>query len=158
MANFEELFGYWNKYLATLASDAPQRDVEFNVSMFGGPELADELAALIVSGKKTAGSGLVKDYEVCADELPIVGNYTIVLSSDESPVCITRITKTKTSKFRDVGSDVAIAEGEGDLSLEHWRSAHIKFFTPSLLALEISDLNDADVITEFFEVVFSMKN
>ncbi|MDA9792957.1 ASCH domain-containing protein [Bacteriovoracaceae bacterium] len=158
MANFEELFGYWNKYLDTLARDAPQRDVEFNVSMFGGPELADDLAALIVSGKKTAGSGLVKDYEVCGDELPALGNYTIVLNSDESPVCITHLTKTKISKFKDVGEDVAIAEGEGDLSLEYWRNAHVKFFTPSLIALGIKDLDHEDVITEFFEVVFSIKN
>ena len=50
--------------------------------------------------------------------------------------------------------EVAIAEGEGDLSLDYWRKAHIEFFTPYLKSWGVTELDKETLITEFFEIVY----
>lgn len=57
-------------------------------------------------------------------------------------------------RFRDVTAEIAVAEGEGDLSLAYWREAHRSFFTPYLAELGIADLEDAELLIEFFELVY----
>ena len=56
--------------------------------------------------------------------------------------------------FDSVPERVAIAEGEGDLSLSYWREAHASFFAPYLAELGISELGQAEIVTEFFEVLY----
>ena len=46
---------FWRAYLATLPADAPARSAAFVAESFGDhPDLADELAALVLAGVKTA--------------------------------------------------------------------------------------------------------
>lgn len=49
---------------------------------------------------------------------------------------------------------VAIAEGEGDLPLDFWKTAHTQFFKPYLAELNIDDLENERVVTEHFEVIY----
>jgi len=55
-------------------------------------------------------------------------------------------------QFDQVSGKVAIAEG--DLSLDFWRKAHIKFFTPYFNKWNITDINREKVVTEFYELVY----
>lgn len=98
---------------------------------FGGddtPELADELAALVVQGRKTATTGLLREYEEDGNPLPQVGEHRYIKDSQGRPVCVVEITEVCVMPFREVDADFARDEGEGDLSLEYWRAAHKKFF------------------------------
>jgi 5-formyltetrahydrofolate cyclo-ligase len=97
---------------------------------------------------------LVRDYEVAGDPLPKVGNYWVVLNSNEQPKCIAKTIRVEIHSFEDVSPEIARAEGEGDLSLDYWRESHKEFFTPLLPELGIEDLNSALVVTEFFEIVY----
>lgn len=130
--------------------------VNFKVSaaMPGNKQIADGLVKLYLSGKKTAGSGLVKDYETAGDPLPAVGDFWIVLDSQERPKCIAETVRVEIHPFCEVTEEIAVAEGEGDLSLNYWRSAHKRFFDPYLAKFGISDLDNALVVTEFFNVFF----
>jgi 5-formyltetrahydrofolate cyclo-ligase len=143
---------YWEKYLSTLDIVPLNPHVESGIA--GNENTADQLLELYLSGKKTAGSGLVKDYKLAGDPLPKAGNYWIILDSTRNPRCIVKTIRTEVHQFAKVPVEIAVAEGEGDLSLEHWRDAHIEFFTPFLKAWDIEDLAREDVITEFFEVVY----
>ena len=120
--------------------------------MPGNKQIADGLVALYLTGKKSAGSGLVKDYDVAGDPLPRVGDYWIVLDSSEQPRCIVKTIKVEIHTFDAVTEEIALAEGEGDLSLGYWRDAHRRFFTPLLTSFDITDLSKALVVTEFFEI------
>lgn len=122
--------------------------------MPGNKQIADSLVSLYLSGKKSAGSGLVKDYEIEGDPLPQIGNFWIILNSNEEPVCIVKTVRIEIQKFENVSPEIAKAEGEGDLSLAYWREAHRAFFVPLLPRLGIEDLNSALVVTEFFEIVY----
>jgi 5-formyltetrahydrofolate cyclo-ligase len=148
----EEQLKYWNDYLDSI--NQSNRDLYVEASIAGDLNLADELLNLYLDGKKTAGSSLVKDFVLAEDELPKVGNHWIVLDKNEKPCCILKTVKVEVNRFVDVTQEIAIAEGEGDLSVEHWRKIHKDFFTPYLSEWGITDLDNEDVITEFYEIVF----
>lgn len=145
---------YWESYLQTLPED--QKPIRTNVTAgyAGNPEITDELLALYFEGKKTAGSSLVEDFETAGDPLPKVGNYWIYLGSQGQPRCILRTERVVFHRFKEVPLEIAIAEGEGDLSLEHWRKVHSELYKPYLAQWGISDINEARVVTEHFTIVF----
>ncbi|MFP4004961.1 MAG: ASCH domain-containing protein [Alphaproteobacteria bacterium] len=99
---------------------------------FGGedtPELADELAALVVRGRKTATTGLLREYEEDGEPLPRVGERRYIMDSRGRPVCVVELTEVRVMAFCEVDAGFARDEGEGDLSLESWRKAHSAFFS-----------------------------
>lgn len=90
-------------------------------------QLADELAALVLCGKKTATCSAL---EACIQEnaLPIVGAYSIILDGRGAPVCVIRTLVTRLLRFNEVTESLARKEGEGDLSLAYWQKEHQRFF------------------------------
>lgn len=144
---------FWNSYLLSHKSDFNPRS-SVRASMSGDKNIADELLGLYLSGKKTAGSSLLKDYEASDDELPQIGDFWIILDSKSEPRCIVKTINIEIYPFDKVSKEVAMAEGEGDLSIEYWKQAHNYFFTPFLEGLKIKDLNKEKVVTEFFQLVF----
>jgi uncharacterized protein YhfF len=148
----EEQVKYWEDFCKSIGIHADQAYVEASVA--GNETNSEELLLLYLQGKKTAGSGLVRDYEMAGDDLPKLGNYWIILDSKEKPRCIVKTIKVVTHAFKDVPEEVAKAEGEGDLSIDFWRKAHRDFFTPYLTDLGIENLDEAKIVTEFYQVVF----
>ena len=91
------------------------------------PELANELAALVITGIKTASCCSFDSYR--QETTPVVvGSYSIVLNSAEQPVCVIRTVAMRLVRWCDVTEAQARQEGEGDLSLDYWRAGHQEFF------------------------------
>ena len=90
------------------------------------PELADALLALVLSGKKTATCGALRDIEA-GEPMPEVGRRDVVLDGRGAPACVIETTQVTQCRFDDVSEDFAVSEGEGPY--EDWRAAHIDFFT-----------------------------
>ena len=112
--------------------------------------LADELLALVLTGRKTATSTALA--ELVDEPLPKVGDVSIVLDSAGDPRALLRTTEVEVLPFDQVGAEHAAAEGEDDLSLESWRREHEVYwrrvlgddaFSPSM-----------DVVAERFELVY----
>lgn len=143
---------FWNKYLSTL--DEKPKNLSVRANMAGNSELANKLLNLYLIGHKTAGSGLVKDYENCNEQLPKVGEFWIILDSNSNPKCIVKTIKVEINTFEQVPVSIAIAEGEGDLSLDYWRKVHKVYFSPFLRDLGIDNIETAKIVTEHFEVVY----
>ena len=85
--------------------------------------LADRLAALVVAGVKT-GTCSAAVHGPDAE----VGEQQVCLSSAGTPVCIIETISIERKRFDAVTKEEAASEGEGDLSYEYWRDAHIKFY------------------------------
>lgn len=149
---------FFDGYFSTLSDDDKAGITTISASTPGSDANTAELLALYLCGKKTAGSGLVADYVNNGDPLPTPGHLWIVLDKDKKPKCILKTVAVEVHKFKDVPERIAKAEGEGDLSLAHWRKAHEAFFKPHLEKLKIKDLNEAEVVTEFFERVYKAKD
>jgi len=91
------------------------------------PQLADELAELVVKGVKTASCGSLISFK--NEEVPpAVGDYSIILNGQGEPVCVIRTLSMRIIRFCDVGEEFARREGEGDLSLRYWREGHKAYF------------------------------
>lgn len=92
------------------------------------PDLADTLASLVISGKKTASCGSLASFQN-EENPPVIGSYNIILDGSQKPVCVIRLTAMRLVRFCDVTAEFARKEGEGDRSLAYWREAHQAFFT-----------------------------
>jgi len=90
-------------------------------------ELADELAALVIKGVKTASCCSFDAYSKEATP-PVVGSYSIILNSAGEPACVIRTVALRLVRYCDITEAQARLEGEGDLSLDYWRAGHQAFF------------------------------
>ena len=118
--------------------------------------MADELAALIASGTKTATcSGLMFYGE--GESLPAVGHHSMVLDSKGVPVGIIKNISVDLLPLNEVTEDFAWAEGEGDLSYEYWWDCHVEFFSKECAELGMTFTEDMIVVCERFELVDKFK-
>lgn len=118
---------YWNSFLA--ANPEIERDTLFQVWYFGNSlEMAVELSELVISGKKTATASLAKMNELEPDKAPIDSGYSVVTDFEGAPLCVIQTTEIRHLPFNEVDAEFAFDEGEGDQSLDYWRSVHWDYF------------------------------
>ena len=116
-------------------------------------EEADELCALVLSGKKTATSSYGPAYAP-GEGRPEAGDFSILLDGSGMPRALLQNDRIAVTPFNQVGEDVARAEGEGDLSLEYWKAEHERVFAEDAKASGAEFDPSGDVITEFFTVLY----
>ena len=114
----------------------------------------DRLASLVRANIKTATSSLLATFELDGEKVPEVGDYSIVLDSEEEHLFIIKDTKVEIKKFSEVDSEFAYKEGEGDQSLDYWRRVHREYFTKVCESYDLEFSEDMDVVCEEFEIVF----
>jgi uncharacterized protein YhfF len=117
------------------------------------PELSRSLLALIRSGKKRAGTGLLWWHEHEGEPLPQVGDIEIVLTHDDQPSIITRVTRVEVLPYGDVSAEYAAIEGEGDGSLDFWRQAHWHYFGRLCASIGKVPSEDMLVVCGVFDVL-----
>lgn len=88
---------------------------------------ADQLIALVLDGKKTATSVALYHYE--DEPPPEPGDKAVLLDGSNRPRCVIEFTSVEPAVFEEVDAKFAHDEGEGDLSLAHWRKSHKASFT-----------------------------
>ena len=102
----------------------------YEACQFGdSPALIDELAQLVLSGRKRATAGAVWSYEASGLGLPRPGLLSIVTDAEDRPLCIIETTQVDVLPFDQVTAEFAAIEGEGDGSLAYWQDAHRAYFT-----------------------------
>ena len=119
-----------------------------------GSNAADELARLTADGIKTATASAYPLYQLEQEELPKVGEYNVILLTDETALCVTKTTKVSLVPYRNVSEEHAFREGEGDRSLSYWRRVHEAFFTEELASVGLTFTENMVVVCEEFQVVF----
>ncbi len=120
---------YWAEFVASLPSNDPRIEARPDAFGFGGEgEIADELAALVLAGKKRGTASLPVEYTSLGEELPKSGDLSIVLDGRGNPVAIIERTSVEVVPFHAVTAEFAAAEGEGDGSLKYWQEAHTWYF------------------------------
>lgn len=118
---------------------------------------ADELASLVLSGKKTATTSSLDLYDE-DESLPQNGVYAAILDSKDQAVCIIQNDSVEIKNYLDVSEKHAYLEGEGDRSLQYWRNVHNDFFVNEYqLEGLIFREQDAKMVLENFHVVYPVK-
>ena len=90
-----------------------------------GPELADELLALVLSGRKTASCWSVAEGQKGA----AVGVFWVAEDSAGRPRAVLETVELTQRRFDEVDAALAYDEGEDDRTLASWRAAHEEYFT-----------------------------
>jgi uncharacterized protein YhfF len=95
------------------------------VCQFGFPgPLRDLLVAAVLDGTKTTTTGLLQDFEIDAEPLPVVGDRFAVIDSAGRQVAVIEVTEVRVARLGDVDHDHAVNEGEGYDSVAAWRAGH----------------------------------
>ena len=121
----------------------------FECFAFGdSPEMADELLALVLTGKKTATVSVVLEDE----QTPSVGNLSLVLDGRGNPACVIKTVYLETVKFCDLTWDMVKLEGE-DENFEQWKSVNIRYWSRDAARRGYTFTNQTPITFERFEVV-----
>ncbi|MBT2490271.1 ASCH domain-containing protein [Streptomyces sp. ISL-96] len=94
---------------------------------FPGP-LRDRLVAAVLDGEKVSTTGLLAEYEAEKEELPPVGERSVVIDSGGREVAVIELTEVRVLALGDVGLQHALDEGEGYTSVADWRAGHERFW------------------------------
>jgi 5-formyltetrahydrofolate cyclo-ligase len=144
---------FWDEWRAGLPPSKRPRRAFVEAGFAGNRRATDALIRLYLSGRKTAGSGLVRDYRTAGDPLPRRGNHWIVLDGRGRPRLLLRTVRVEFSVFGRLPARIARAEGEGDRTVAHWKRVHRRLYAPFLARWGIDDLDAAEVVTETFRLL-----
>lgn len=117
------------------------------------PELSRLLLAMIRSGQKRAGTGLLWMHEREGEPIAQAGDIEIVLTHDHEPSIVTRVTRVEVLPYGEVSAEYAAIEGEGDGSLDYWRKAHWAYFSRVCASIGKVPTEDMLVVCGVFEVL-----
>lgn len=121
----------------------------FECFAFGdNPKMADELLALVLSGKKTATVSVVLENE----QSPSVGDCSLVLDGCGNPACVIKTVHLETVKFCDLTWDMVKLEGE-DETFEQWKAGNIRYWTRDAEKRGYTFTEQTPIIFECFEVI-----
>ena len=120
----------------------------------GGGEGADELAALVLSGCKTATSSTVLSFRLENAPLPQAGGYSVILYANGEAACVLRDTEVTVAPFNEGSERHAYREGEGGRTLEEWREIHRRAFAPDYEAAGLAFDEAGLCVLEEFERVY----
>jgi uncharacterized protein YhfF len=125
------------------------------VASFGdSPEMATELADLVMARMKRATASLARDYGEDREPIPRPGDFVLVVDGEGCPRFIWRTTELTIKPLSEVDEAFAWDEGEGDRTRDWWLAAHRRYFgrQASREGFEFDD----NILTAFerFEVVW----
>ena len=121
------------------------RSVEFGTP---GP-MRTRLNDLIINGKKRATAGLLKeDYINEGEEIEFAGERLAILDNNQKQIGIIRVTRVEVLEFKDVPTEFALAEAEGDLSGNDFRQSHTKFWN----SVGVDVKPETKVVTVYFDL------
>lgn len=147
---------YWQSYLATLPANSLIREQGYVAERLGdNPELANGLGRLIVQGIKTATCSALWEWQAEGNPIAEVGLKTIVLDGNDEPLCIVETTEVSIRRYDEVDARFAAEEGEGDRSLDYWRTAHWNYFSRTLTRIGKQPSLDMPLVCERFRIVYS---
>ena len=126
--------------------------LEYEAWQFGVD--TDLLSDLVIKGIKTATSSNYIFYEIENEAIPQVGEYSIILDSNDNAKCIIQTTKVYIVPFSQVSEEHAYKEGERNRTLEDWIDIHRNFFSNELKEIGKEFDEEMLVVCEEFKVVY----
>ena len=145
--NAQEL---WQKYCSQNNIDS---STPYEAWSFGnGDKQADDLALLVMRGIKFGTASAYEEYISEGEEIPHKGDYSVILSSTEEPLCIIKNYDVQIESFGNISCFHAYSEGEEDRNINSWRDIHSAFFTESLSEINIKLNEDTPIVIEKFSV------
>ena len=138
---------------SVLRAAFPGQDARHFLPMTIGrtPASADEGAALILNGTKTATSSPFWDYP--DGRIPFVGALSVLLDGSQMPRGIVETTRVDIIRFGSVDAELAYAYGEGPRTLEWWARVMGDYYRASAAQRGAVFTDNTEIICEWIAVV-----
>lgn len=134
--------------------DVPRRDDVEVVCWGDDAAYADEIAALILDGRKRATATLAAGYLASGDPFPPLGAYWVCCDGAGRPRAVLRTTELRLGPFHSVDTRFARDEGEGDRSLQTWLDGHRRSYERQCARIGVEFSEDLEVCFERFTCVW----
>lgn len=145
---------YWRSYVSSLprTERAPK---SYEIWRFGDTEeLANKIGPLVQSGKKTATSDLLWELEPAGRRLPEAGDIGIVTNSEGDPLCIVEVTEVEIKSFNEVDERFVLDYGEGEQSLDWWRTAMWAYYSDVCRRIRREPAKDMPIVCQRFRLLY----
>jgi uncharacterized protein YhfF len=148
------LRAYWATFLqSSQAGVGSERQFYESFRVGADADDANEGAALILSGEKTATSSLLLEFERSAKPLPTPGCLSVLEDGRGEPVCVVRTTAVAIIPFHEVDAEFAHDYGESDRSLEGWRKTFWRYYSRACVQHGLEMSPDTLLVCERFQVI-----
>ena len=145
----------WDAFLASTLANPAELPTTYAAWHFCDNQAdADALAQLVLDGTKTATCSAYWLYEIEAEALPRIGNYSVVTDWAGKAICAIHTTDVQMVPFNRVSAEFAAEEGEGDRTLKYWRKTHQAFFERDLRPHGLEFSETMPLVCEQFERVY----
>jgi uncharacterized protein YhfF len=145
---------YWSDFERRWQDHYPTKPHLYEAFRFGNTETsANGLAALVVSGHKTATSDLLWTLEMNHKALVRVGDFSIVTDWDEKPVCLIQTTEVRVLPFEQIDAQFAYDYGEGARTLEWWKREMWRYYDGECKQIGREATSDMPLVCERFRVI-----
>ena len=150
-----QIEAYWAAFLESPAGVGSSDEHFYESFRIGADQSdADEGAALILSGEKTATSSLLWEYEHSGKSLPTEGCLSVLEDGAGTPACVVKTTWVGIVPFRDIDARFAHDYGEGDRTLAGWRKTFRSYYARSCVAIGRKMSDDTPLVCERFQVIY----
>jgi uncharacterized protein YhfF len=122
--------------------------------MGDGPEIADALLTLILTGSKRATACLLRDVEQGHEMMARVGGHVVVLDGRDQPRAVWRTTTVEVKPLNQVDEAFAWDEGEGERTRDDWLAMHKRYFERRAAAEGFAFDDSVPAVFERFTLVW----
>lgn len=149
---------FWQTFLTTHPDPKRAQSKFYEAFAIGDTQKsADEGVALILSGKKTATSALLWEYEVSGTPPPEVGSLSILLNGKGEPVCVVETSEVEVKPLNKVDAAFARDYGEWDGMLTRWRETAWAYYEAQCRDLGKTPTPDMPLVCERCQVIYSQR-
>ena len=128
----------------------------YDLMTFGDTQdKANQSAALVLEGLKTAKTALLLDYQRKEKAVPKEGSYSMILDGNNQAIGIVQVLQVSIVPFEEVTKEVAYEEGEGDRTLEGWRELYRGYFQEQCKKEHWHFSTKIEVVCIQFELVYA---
>ncbi len=145
----------WSRFCSEneISSDTPHDEWAF----CGGGKEGDELADLVISGKKRATASWFESYVFEKEDIPKKGDISIILFDSGDAACMIQNIDVQIVPFSSVPLWHMYLEGEEGGDPEYWVKVHKQIFTDEAKASSSEFDPTHMVVLEKFEVIYPKK-
>lgn len=118
------------------------------------PEMGNELAELVLAGRKRGTAGLRWGLDADGKRVVRVGDLSVMTDGVGVPRAVIETTDVAIVPYQEVTAEFAATEGEGDGSLQHWREVHWAYFGRECTRIGRIPAHTMPVVCERFAVVY----
>ncbi|MBX2881499.1 MAG: ASCH domain-containing protein [Granulosicoccus sp.] len=151
------LQSFWISFLKSSACPADANDRFLESFRIGSSaEEADHGVKLILSGKKTATSSLLWEYEQSEKTAPTVGSLSVVENGNSQPICVVKTTWIEINPISNISEDFAYDYGELDGTLTSWHRVFDNYYAQVCAEMGCDFTDNTPLVCERFKLIYNV--